>query len=119
MYLARLSCGLDLSYEAESFAPGIGDLVPCPRHGQCPVNSRQKVDDRGSGRVRRAIEPRSQRELLDFLSRRPVTSVHALRRNRFTLRIVSAAQKDGLVDVNLLSGRVILRRLPSSEGSRQ
>ncbi|WP_369131819.1 hypothetical protein [Modestobacter sp. I12A-02662] len=46
---------------------------------------------------------------MDFLSLRPVTTVHTLRRHRFTLRVVAAAQRDGLLDVDLVTGRVALR----------
>jgi hypothetical protein len=52
---------------------------------------------------------RSVRELADFLAQRPVTTVGILRKNRFTLRVVVAAQKEGLVDVNLAIGRVALQ----------
>jgi hypothetical protein len=51
---------------------------------------------------------RPQSELITFLRGRPVTTVHALRRERFTLRVIAAAQHDGLVDVDLVTGRVAL-----------
>ncbi|MGY1590904.1 hypothetical protein ACI79D_02890 [Geodermatophilus sp. SYSU D00708] len=51
---------------------------------------------------------RSQRELIAFLRGRPVTSVHALRREHFSLRVITAAQDEGLVDVDVVSGRVAL-----------
>jgi hypothetical protein len=60
-----------------------------------------------SGRIppRRSLE-----ELLAFLMLRPDTSVSVLRKNRFTLRTVTAAQREGLVDADLVTGRVALRR---------
>ena len=108
-YAARLYCGTVLTYEAPSFVPDVGETVPCRRHGFCTVDSREQGDGRGGGNVARAVRRRSQSELLAFLSTRPATSIHTLRQQRFTLRLVTAAQKDGLVDVDLITGRVVLR----------
>jgi hypothetical protein len=47
---------------------------------------------------------------LDYLRHEPVTNVHALRRQRITLRTVATAAENGLVDVDLESGRVAVRR---------
>jgi hypothetical protein len=58
--------------------------------------------------VRRA-QPKAQDELVAWLRGRSVTSVHALRRHRFTLRMVAAAERDGLVAVDLESGMVAIR----------
>jgi hypothetical protein len=109
-YEARLRCGLVLTYEAATFLPDVGESVPCRRHGYCPVASRDRGDARGCRDRGRTVQRRSRGELLDFLDRRPVTSIHALRQNRFTLRIVTAAERDGLVDVDLLTGQIVLRR---------
>ena len=49
--------------------------------------------------------------LVDFLRSRPETTVDVLRAQRFSLRIVVAAQEKGLVDVDLVSGRVALRTM--------
>jgi hypothetical protein len=84
-----MTCGTALTYEAATFVPDVRESVPIRRHGYCPVVSRDDVDGRrirGSGRT---VTHRSQRELLDFLSRRPVTPVHGLMRNRFTRDIAS------------------------------
>jgi hypothetical protein len=70
---------------------------------------REGSDGRGAGNGTRAGRRRSPSELLTFLSTRPATSIRALRAQRFTLRVVAAAQKEGLVDVDLVSGRVVLR----------
>jgi hypothetical protein len=35
--------------------------------------------------------------------------VHALKRERFTLRMIAAAERDGLVAVDLAAGRVWVR----------
>jgi hypothetical protein len=109
-YTARLRCGVVLTYEAFTFVPDVEEVVPCRRHGYCPVASRGHVDAREAPRPGRTVHRRSLGELLDFLSRRPVSSVHTLRQNRFTLRTVMAAQRDGLVDVDLVTGRIALRR---------
>jgi hypothetical protein len=50
-----------------------------------------------------------QSELVAWLRDRPVTTVHALRREGFTLRLVAAAERDGVVDVDLDAGRVVSR----------
>jgi hypothetical protein len=108
-HTVRLRCGTLLGYEAPTFVPAVGEVVPCHRHGYCPVVSRDCAVEDGRARGGRTRQRRSQRELLDFLRRRPVTSVHALRSQRFTLRMVTAAEKDGLVEVDLVSGRIALR----------
>jgi hypothetical protein len=108
-YAAGLVCGTVLSYDIATFVPDIGEVVPCRRHGYCPVASRDERDGRrgrGPGPMR---THRSQAELLEFLRRRPVASVHALRRHGFTLRLVAAAERAGLLYVDLPSGRIALR----------
>jgi hypothetical protein len=107
-YAAQLCCGVVLTYEVPSFLPDVGERVPCPRHGFCRVGSRDAGDGRGAGAVLRTVPRRSQQELLAFLGEQPVTSVHVLRRHRFSLRLVTAAQQAGLVDVDLATGRVTL-----------
>jgi hypothetical protein len=96
-----------LTYAASSFVPEVGEDVPCPRHGYCPVAGRERVR-RGRSSTYRVPPRRSTSELADFLAPRLVTTVGVLRRNHFTLRVVVAAQKEGLVDVDLVSGRVAL-----------
>ena len=105
--VARLGCGVVLTYAASSFVPEVGAEVPCPRHGYCAVAARETIRRRRRSSL--VPSPRSTGEMAEFLSERPVTTVHVLRSQRFTLRIVAAAQKEGLVDVDLLSGRVALR----------
>ena len=110
MYSATLSCGTVLAYEARSLLPVGGELVPCRRHGYCVVQRlgrTQPVRCRRSGLQR--ARPRTQEELREWLRGRSVTTVHALRRHRFTLRLVAAAERDGLVAVDLETGRVALR----------
>ena len=107
-YVARLYCGTVLTYEAASFLPDVGETVPCRRHGFCTVDSRDESDGRGVGSAHRAVRRRSQHELVAFLKTRPVTSIHTLRQHRFTLRVVAAAQKEGLVHLDLVAGRVVL-----------
>jgi hypothetical protein len=104
---ATLSCGAELCYEAKSFLPASGELVPCTRHGYCEVadvgTSRRGASHwRGLPRPR----PRTQDELLEWLRAHSVTSIHVLRRQRFTLRMVAAAERDGLVAVDLEAGTV-------------
>ncbi len=107
MFTATLRCGTVLSYEARSFRPDPGDVVPCRNHGYCAVEVTDGPAGGGwsSGRAR----PRAQRELLDWLRNRSETTVHVLRRQGFTLRMVVAAERDGLVDVDLGAGRVAVR----------
>jgi len=107
-YDAKLCCGTVLTYEAPTFVPEVGEVVPCRRHGWCAVESRDRGDGRAGGGTRRVMHRRSQSELITFLRGWPVTTVHALRREHFTLRVITAAQHDGLVDVDLATGRVAL-----------
>jgi|tagenome__1003787_1003787.scaffolds.fasta_scaffold20825616_1 hypothetical protein len=107
MFTATLRCGTVLSYEAPSFRPEPGDLVPCRHHGYCAV---QLTSGPAAGS---AFSPRgrtrAQSELLEWLRGRSETTVHALRRQGFTLRMVAAAERDGLVDLDLAAGRVAVR----------
>jgi hypothetical protein len=108
-YTARLSCDIVLTYEAPSFVPEVGQVVPCRRHGFCAVRSRDEDDAPDPRRAADVTRRRSQNELLRFLHECQATSVHALRHNRFPLRLVVAAQRQGIVDVDLITGRVALR----------
>jgi hypothetical protein len=113
MFTATLHCGTVLSYEARDFRPDLGDRVPCRRHGYCAV----RLTGGSSGR---ALAPRARRralsELVDWLRGRQETTVHALRREGFTLRLLAAAERDGIVDLDLQTGRVVVRASPG--GSR-
>ena len=100
VYTARLNCGTVLSYEARSFLPMAGELVPCRRHGHCEVAVSGQPDGAavpGRPGLRRA-RARSQEELLEFMLRERVTTVHALRRQRFTLRTVARAARAVFLD---------------------
>jgi hypothetical protein len=108
-YTARLRCDNVLTYEAASFLPDVGEVVPCRRHGFCVVSSREGDDGPGAGISARAAHRRSRSELMAFLGSRPDTTIRVLRRNRFTLRLVVAAQRDELVDVDIVTGRVAAR----------
>jgi len=113
---ATLGCGVVLTFSASSFVPEVDERVPCPRHGYCAVSARRTTERPR----RRPPARRSTRELAEFLSEQPVTSVHVLRGHRFTLRVVAAAEKEGLLDLDLLSGRVALRRgRPTSNDDRE
>ena len=107
MFTATLRCGTVLSYEAPTFRPDPGDLVPCRHHGYCPVQLTGGSESGGAfaPRGRR----RAQSELLDWLRGRSETTVYTLRRHGFTLRMVAAAERDGLVDLDLTAGRVAVR----------
>jgi hypothetical protein len=117
-YAASLRCGVVLTYEAPTFVPRVGDVVPCRRHGYCTVRSRDQTDGRAHGGERRLRSRRSQEELIAFLIHRPVTTVHVLRRQRFSLRQVVAAEQSGLVQVDLETGRVCLRGPTSRDSAR-
>jgi hypothetical protein len=110
MYIATLRCGTVLTYEARSFLPNSGEHVPCPRHGYCGVHDvgRGTVSTTAASALPRA-RPRTRHELEEWLRDRPVTTVHALKRERFTLRLIAAAERDGLVAVDLQAGRVWMR----------
>jgi hypothetical protein len=107
MITATLSCGTVLSYEAPTFRPDPGDLVPCRHHGYCSVQLTSSSASSGAFSARRRT--RAQGELLEWLRGRSETTVHALRRHGFTLRMVAAAERDGLVRVDLPAGRVAIR----------
>jgi hypothetical protein len=119
VYTARLTCGAVLSYEARSFLPLPGDLVPCRRHGYCDVAVSGQCD--GVSMPGRPALPRartrSQDELLDFMVREHMTSVHVLRKQRFTLRMLARAAEARLLDVDLKAGQVVARRVTGPASS--
>ena len=106
MFTATLQCGTVLTYEARGFVPAAGDVVPCRRHGYCAVTLTGGTSG-GRGWLPRSRR-RSQDELLQWLTEQRGATVHALRRERFTLRMVALAERAGLVDLDLVSGRVTL-----------
>jgi hypothetical protein len=52
---------------------------------------------------------RAEDELLTWLRGRSETTIHALRRQRFTLRMSADAERDGLVAVDQETGTVAVR----------
>jgi hypothetical protein len=94
------------SYEARNFRPDPGDLVPCRHHGHCAV---QLIGGGGADVFSPRARQRAHGELVNWLRGRSETTVHALRREGFTLRLVAAAKKAGVVDVDLSAGRVVVR----------
>ncbi|WP_138734883.1 hypothetical protein [Modestobacter excelsi] len=107
MFTATLRCGTELSYEARTFRPDPGHLVPCRHHGYCAVQVTGGSASGGAFSPRG--RPRAQSELLDWLRGRSEASVHALRREGFTLRMIAAAERAGVLDVDLIAGRVVVR----------
>jgi hypothetical protein len=73
-------------------------------------------DSASSGAFSPRAHRRAQSELLDWLRGRSETTVHALRRHGFTLRMVAAAERDGVVELDLRAGRVAVR--PAIEAAR-
>ena len=112
MYTCDLRCGTVLFFEQRSFLPAVGELFPCRRHGYCRVAmSGGSGGGPPPGRPRIARPSRrSPHELVEFLRDEPSTTVHALRRRRFTLRTLAAAAEEGLVDLDLAAGRVVARQ---------
>ena len=110
MFTATLHCGTVLSYEAPTFRPAPGDMVPCRHHGYCSVQ--QASGSAAGGTFSPRGRPRAQGELLEWLRGRSETTVHALRRRGFTLRMVAAAERDGLVVLDLPAGRVAVQLTP-------
>jgi hypothetical protein len=117
MFTATLRCGTVLTYEAPDLVPLPDDLVPCRHHGYCVVGGTSSSAGGAAGRLRRRAARREQGELLEWLGRSPVTTVHVLRRQRFSLRLIAQAERDGDLDVDLATGKVSLRRA-SSIGNR-
>jgi len=113
MFTATPRCGTVLGYEARSFRPDPGQVVPCRPHGYCVV---VLAGGSRSGVVAgRRARPGTQDGLLHWLNGRPETTVRAMRRHGSTLRMVSGAERDGLIAVDLDAGRVLVRE--AVEGS--
>lgn len=107
-WTAALECGHLLEYDAPDLVPVIGDVVPCRRHGYCPVA--QAITARAERRRRPA--PRTTPELVDHLRPRGSATLAALRQQRFPLRVVTEAERAGLVHLDLLAGTVELAGHP-------
>lgn len=96
-----------LSFEASSFVPAIGEVVPCRWHGYCEVSS--LGGGRGRVHLGRRAQPRSRLELVEWLRVCRSTTVHALRRERFTLRMLADVEAEMGLDVDLITGHVSVR----------
>jgi hypothetical protein len=107
VFTATLRCGTVLSYEARTFRPDPGERVPCRHHGYCAVQLTSGAASGGAVPTRAGR--RAQSELVEWLRGRSETTVHALRRQGFTLRMVAAAERDGVVDVDYRVGQVRVR----------
>lgn len=114
--IVHLCCGSYLYFAVDVPPPEIGTLIACVRHGYCAVaaTGRRAVDelaqhgrDRGSSSA-----PRSQQELRQFLLQHPKVTLGVLRRHRFTLRRVAAAEQAGELSIDWDSG-VVRRAMPS------
>src|SRR4051794_24395699 len=94
---ALLTCGTVNHYEVDSLAPDVGEIVPCVRHGYCEVvevQRRGRAADRyalggaapegGGRRPRRSVD-----DLLDHLTAAQSASFTSLRRQGFTLRLIT------------------------------
>jgi hypothetical protein len=98
--------------------PAIGTLIACVRHGYCAVaaTARCAIDEPWAqrGRVRRrSAQPRSQHELREFLLLHPKVTLAVLRRHRFTLRRVAAAEQAGELSIDWDHGIVRRARRPA------
>jgi hypothetical protein len=110
VHTATLDCGTVLAFEARSFLPTRGESVPCRRHGHCLVTGLGREPEARTARPRSLRAPRrDEEELLEWLRMRSVATVHTLRRERFTLRIIAAAERDGLVEIDPVTDTVVLR----------
>jgi hypothetical protein len=108
VYTATLLCGSVLTYETPSFAPSKGDVVPCRHHGYCVVARRGRAQSlRSPRRSLPRARPRQRYELLEWLDSCPVTTVAALRSQRFTLRLIADAEREGLLSVDGETGAVV------------
>ena len=109
MYTATLRCGSVLSYEVHSFRPSKGESVPCRSHGYCVVIACGRSRTTGErSRTKDRARPRERDELLDFLHSCRGTTIAALRRQRFTLRLLAQAERDGLLAIDAEAGTVEL-----------
>ncbi len=90
------------------YAPSASHPLLAGRAGRMTLGSRPAA----AGARRRPRRPSSPvpstSDLVEVLHKQPGASLDALRRRRFTLRIVWAAVHEGLVDVDLEQGRVAL-----------
>jgi hypothetical protein len=112
-----LACGAVNQYEADSLAPDTGETVPCIRHGYCrviEVHRLGRAADRyrlggamaGDGRRPR----RSVDDLLAHLTAAQSASFASLRRQGFTLRLITMAARGGQVRIDDARRRVDIAR---------
>lgn len=111
--VARLRCGNRVYFATDVPLPSVGTVIACVRHGYCAVAATGRVatdEPRAQrGRVRRrSSPPRSQHELREFLLLHPKVTLAVLRRHRFTLRRVAAAERAGELSIDWDHG--IVRR---------
>jgi hypothetical protein len=105
--VAQLDCGRRLTYESRSLAPGAGEVVPCLWHGYCRV-ARVGFERHVPAAVPSRAQPRTQRELVEYVGGGPGRTLSSLRRHRFTLRMVQAAAHAGEVVIRDAGGDVMV-----------
>ena len=111
-WVALLDCGTRLTYEYQSFAPAVDELVPCRRHGYCHV--RQVAPERRGqpASTPRRARPRTQHELVEYVRRSPGRTLTSLRQHRFSLRMVHVAARSGDVIIDERSGDIVVSARP-------
>ena len=98
-----LDCGEQRRYR-HTAVPGAGEDVPCVRHGYCRVA--QQLRDSPTTRLRSRRPRRTECELAALVAVHRQMSLHRLRVDGFTLRLVAAAAADGILCVDLDAGLV-------------
>ena len=120
---ARLACGYVIKYARSSFVPHEHESVPCVRHGYCVVvqahpgrdepetNSyrsaeHHELSHQSDKEIKLASWPSRRTALLNYLSQKEKTSLYAMNRHGFTLRWLIAAEREGLLHLDLDTGDV-------------
>ncbi len=116
---ATLACGGVAEYEASDLVPTVGGIVPCRKHGHCPVVLPHRTDVGVRERAVVTRQRRSQAELVAYLEGRGTATLRALRGERFSLRLIAEAERAGHVHVDLLAGVVTFRTAARSGRAAQ
>jgi len=103
-----LDCGATIYFANANLAPRKGEVVPCLRHGYCCVEEVEPLVSSATLRTRRRAPRRTVTELLVHMQKVGTCTVSQLRLERFTLRLVDRAARDGLVDVEARGGTLLV-----------
>jgi hypothetical protein len=111
-----LRCGSTVYFANANLAPREGEVMPCLRHGYCGVEEVEAITSVSRLSTRRRAARRTVAEMVAYLQHMGICTDSQLRLERFTLRLVHRAAREGLVEVESDGEALLVRPRNSSDG---